>query len=235
MKLFAIGDLHLPGGQEKPMDIFGEAWKDHPQRIRQQWQKKVGDDDIVLMPGDLSWAMTLDQMTDDFAYLRSLPGTIVLIRGNHDYWWESISKVRATLPSHVFAIQNDYFELPGGIAICGTRGWDIPGERSEPHDAKIYQREVGRLQLSLTAACNAGLKPRIAMLHYPPTTHDGARTPITDLLEQYGVKLCVYGHLHGPARRWGIQGNVRGVTYHLAACDAIGFEPKLLGDVLEDL
>lgn len=225
VNLYGIGDLHLPGGQDKPMDVFGDAWADHPERIRQNWLATVGEDDIVLVPGDLSWAMTLAEAEEDLAYLGSLPGTVLLIRGNHDYWWQAIGKVRRALPPGVYALQNDHFALPGRIAVCGTRGWDLPGTDSDPHDVKVYQREVLRLEMSLQSARAAGLEPKIAMLHYPPTTNDGRPTPMTDLLEAYGVSLCVYGHLHGQARRFAVSGTVRGVRYQLVACDAIGFAP----------
>lgn len=225
VELYAIGDLHLPGGQDKPMDIFGEGWLDHPARIRAAWRERVTDDDLVLVPGDISWAMTLEQAQEDLAYLGSLPGSIVMIRGNHDYWWSAIGKVRKALPERVFALQNDHYPLPGGRAVCGTRGWDLPHSATEAHDTAVYRREVGRLELSLQSAVRAGLEPYVVMLHYPPTWADGRRTEITDLLEQYGVSLCVYGHLHGASRRGAVQGTLRGVTYRLAACDAIGFAP----------
>lgn len=231
MELYAIGDLHLPGGQQKPMDIFGEGWIDHPERIRKAWRERVGSADLVLVPGDISWAMTLEEAQEDLEYLGSLTGSIVMIRGNHDYWWSGIGRVRDALPGNVAALQNDHYPLPDGSAICGTRGWDLPDSGSDAHDFKLFQREIGRLELSLKSAVEAGRGPRIAMLHYPPTTQDGRRTQVTDLLEEYGVSLCVYGHLHGPARKRAIQGKLRGVTYQLVACDAIGFAPVHLTTV----
>lgn len=234
MELYAIGDLHLPGGQDKPMDIFGPGWTDHPERIRNVWLENITEHDIVLIPGDISWAMTLEDAKEDLAYLGSLPGCIVMIRGNHDYWWSSIGKVRAALPANVKALQNDHYALPDGTAICGTRGWDIPVPESDAHDVKLYRREVGRLELSLESVRRAGLDPRIAMLHYPPTMQDGRRTDMTDLLEAYGVQLCVYGHLHGPARRRALNGTVRGVEYRLVACDAIDFAPVHIGACLSN-
>ena len=225
MRIFAIGDLHLPGGEEKPMDVFGSAWTDHPARIKEAWCRTVREEDLVLVPGDISWAMTLEEAAEDLVYLGSLPGTVVIIRGNHDYWWQAIGKVRRALPPNVVALQNDHFALPDGTAVCGTRGWDLPDDTADPHDEKVYSREVIRLELSLASARAAGLQPRIVMLHYPPTTRDGRRTPITDLMEHNGVEHCVYGHLHGPARSAGVRGQVRGVSYHLVACDAIAFTP----------
>ncbi|HLS90244.1 MAG TPA: metallophosphoesterase [Limnochordia bacterium] len=231
MKIFAIGDLHLPGGQEKPMDIFGANWANHGERIAQGWRERVSPGDIVLLPGDLSWAMTLEEAADDLAYLGSLPGEVILIRGNHDYWWSAIGKVRKALPPGVHALQNDYYAL-GKLAICGTRGWLLPGtEGFGPHDEKVYRREVERLRLSLEAAVKAGLKPAIAMMHYPPAPRTQAPTGFTELLEAYGVQLCVYGHLHGEAQNGALSGTVRGVHYRLVACDAIGFAPLRVAEV----
>lgn len=208
------------------MDIFGAGWTDHPQRVRENWLARVASEDLVLMPGDLSWAMTLEEAADDLAYLADLPGRILLVRGNHDYWWSSLAKVRRALPRHVSALQNDHYALPGGGAVCGTRGWDLPSTAGDPQDIKIYRREVGRLRLSLESARKAGLAPRIAMLHYPPTLRDGRRTEFSDLLEAYGVKVCVYGHLHGErAHQGALQGSLRGVRYHLVSCDALGCAP----------
>lgn len=231
VRIFAIGDLHLPGKQEKPMDIFGSGWTDHPERIRQAWLEVVGPNDWVLMPGDLSWAMTLEEAADDLAYLGGLPGTTVIIRGNHDYWWSAIGKVRRALPPRVYALQNDHVLLPDGTAVCGTRGWDLPSRTDDPHDAKVFQREVQRLRLSLESAVNAEARPRIVMMHYPPMVGSSQSTPFTDLMEEYGVSLCVYGHLHGAGRRVAVEGVHRGVEYRLVACDAIGFRPLYLCSV----
>lgn len=225
MRVFAIGDLHLPGRQDKPMDIFGGRWTDHPERIAAAWRERVGPGDVVLMPGDLSWAMTLDEAADDLAYLGGLPGEVILVRGNHDYWWNAIGKVRKALPPGVKAIQNDCVKI-GEIAVCGTRGWTLPGsEGFTEQDEKVYRREIERLKLSLESAVRAGLEPAIVMMHYPPAPRNQAPTGFTELLEAYGVKLCVYGHLHGEAQRGALSGLVRGVRYRLVACDAIGFAP----------
>lgn len=210
------------------MDIFGSGWTDHPRRIREAWIERVQPSDWVLMPGDLSWAMTLEQAADDLAYLGALPGQIVLIRGNHDYWWSSISKVRQALPPNVAAIQNDHVVLPDGSALCGTRGWDLPHANTDPHDRKIFEREVQRLRLSLESAVRAGREPRVVMLHYPPMVGTPQPTPMTELLEAFGVELCVYGHLHGAGRRIAVEGVHRGVEYRLVACDAIGYTPLRL-------
>ena len=232
MNVFAIGDLHLPGRQEKPMDVFGGRWTDHAARIAEAWRRKVGADDWVLVPGDISWALKLEQAADDLAYLGALPGRKVIIRGNHDYWWQAIGKVRRALPPGVYALQNDWVRLQGDVAVCGTRGWTLPQHPDfTPEDEKLLARERVRLELSLAAARAAGVRPAIAMMHYPPAPESGAPTPFTELLEAYGVSLCVYGHLHGDAARSALGGVHRGVRYRLVACDAIGFEPVLVARI----
>lgn len=234
LRVFAIGDLHLPGGQDKPMDVFGDAWLDHPRRIAAAWRELVEHEDVVLMPGDLSWAMTLEEAREDLAYLGELPGTVILIKGNHDYWWGSISQVRRALPPNVRAIQNDHVPLPGGGAICGTRGWTVPGTAGFTEaDEKVYLREIQRLELSLKSAARAGLAVSCAMLHYPPTNERHEPSGFTELLERHGVPLCVYGHLHGQARRGALTGERRGVRYELVACDAVGFRPVQIGEIGE--
>lgn len=231
MKIYAIGDLHLPGNQDKPMDVFGAHWTDHGQRIASAWRERVGPEDVVLMPGDLSWAMTLDEAKDDLAYLGALPGDVIIIRGNHDYWWSAIGKVRKALPHGVHAIQNDFVSL-GEVAVCGTRGWSLPGtDGYGADDEKVYLREVERLRLSLEKAVKAGLRPAIVMMHYPPALRNQAPTRFTELLEAYGVELCVYGHLHGEAQRGALSGVVRGVRYRLVSCDAIDFTPVLVAEI----
>ena len=216
------------------MDVFGGRWTDHAGRIAAAWRRLVGEEDLVLVPGDISWAMRLDEAADDLAYLGALPGRKVIIRGNHDYWWQAIGKVRAALPPGVFAIQNDWVRIAGDLAVCGTRGWTIPQHPEfGPDDEKLLARELSRLELSLASARRAGLSPAVVMLHYPPAPPDGESTGFTELLEAYGVQLCVYGHLHGDAARHALAGTHRGVRYRLVACDAIGFAPVLVATVDE--
>ncbi len=232
MKLFAIGDLHLPGGQEKPMDVFGRQWTDHPQIIRTAWQEVVAPADWVLVPGDISWAMHLEEARDDLAFLGNLPGRIVILRGNHDYWWHGIGKVRQALPPNVTALQNDCVMLNDDCAVCGTRGWELPDSATNtPQDEKIYEREVIRLEMSLQAARRAGAERLFAMLHFPPADSDGRATDFTRLLEQYCVEKCVYGHLHAAAVQRALRGTCRGVFYQLVSCDALGFTPYLVAEV----
>jgi predicted phosphohydrolase len=229
MKLYAIGDLHLQGGKDKPMDVFGLHWEDHPDRIRRAWEGVVESQDWVLLPGDISWAMRVEEMADDLAYLAALPGRKVLLRGNHDYWWQSLSKVRQALPEGVSALQNDYIPLTNNWAVCGTRGWELPNTSgTTAHDYKIYERELIRLRLSLDGAKRGGYRHLVAMLHFPPTDGQGTPSGFTTLLEEYGVEICVYGHLHGAAQQFALRGVHRGVHYHLVACDALRFTPLFL-------
>lgn len=228
MSLFAIGDLHLPGGEEKPMSVFGPQWDRHFFRISESWREQVREEDTVLIPGDISWAMQLEAARPDLEAIGRLPGTKVLIRGNHDYWWGSISRVRAALPPSMFALQHDALETEHFV-VCGTRGWNIPTEETplDPQDEKIYRREVQRLGLALEAAGRKNPeKPLVVMLHYPPLYQGARRSEFTDLMEQHRVKLCVYGHLHGGGIAAGFSGEQNGVWYQLTSCDSQHFAPR---------
>lgn len=228
MAIYAIGDLHLPGGQEKPMDVFGAHWDDHVSRIIAQWKRIVSPDDLVLIPGDISWAMHFDQAKEDLLAIAELPGEKVLLRGNHDYWWSSIGRIRDWLPKRMHALQNDTFPWQNAT-ICGTRGWVFPTEQNPLNDTdmKIYKRELIRLELSLQQA-QGKQSPMIAMLHYPPLLKDVLNTAFTGLLEKYGVAKCCFGHLHDVGIGNAFQGMHRGISYHLVSCDSIGFTPKLI-------
>lgn len=228
MKVFAIGDLHLPGGDVKPMDIFGKHWEGHYEKIRADWLNRVCEEDVVLIPGDISWAMTLEEATPDLLSIGELPGQIVLLRGNHDYWWSSVTRLRAILPGNMHALQNDALVL-GDLVLAGSRGWTLPGQNTTVQDEKIYARETARLELSLKEAVRLGEgRPILAMMHYPPVTPDTLQqgTEFTRMLERYPVVRCVYGHLHGPSIRWGYNGTYHGIRYDLTSCDALDFRLK---------
>lgn len=226
MRIFAIGDLHLPGGDKKPMDIFGSHWERHFERIGEDWRARVGQDDVVLIPGDISWAMQLDAAVADLERIAALPGRVLILRGNHDYWWSSLTQLRQRLPGNMHALQNDAYDA-GEFVVCGTRGWTIPpASGASAQDEKIYRREELRLGMSLACAAKmAGDRPIIAMLHYPPLTPDclHAGSAFTRLLSAYRVTRCVYGHLHGASIRWGFCGEYAGVRYDLVSCDALNF------------
>ncbi|MDD2647929.1 MAG: metallophosphoesterase [Eubacteriales bacterium] len=226
MRVFAIGDLHLSGGMDKPMNVFGEQWDNHFARISQSWQNEVADDDLVLIPGDLSWAMQLENAKPDLEAIASLPGRKLILRGNHDYWWSSLTQLRAALPKSMSALQNDAFEYEACV-VCGTRLWTCPTIQTvTADDEKIYLRELGRLKLSIGAAKKLSKdKPLVCMLHYPPITEGANGSEVADILAESGVSFCVYGHLHGAGIKAGFNGDFCGVEYRLVSCDALSFSP----------
>ncbi len=226
MSVYAIGDLHLSGQAPKPMDIFGDHWTDHWPRIRQDWQQAVTDDDLVLIPGDISWAMRLEEARCDLDEIGGLPGMKIIMRGNHDYWWGSLSQVQSILTGNTHALQNNSFVF-GEHVIGGTRGWLCPSNRyyAADSDEKIYLREAGRLELSLSHARKQAPNAKlIGMIHYPPADQSGTSTLFTDIFEKYETQLVIYGHLHAASIRGALSGVVRGVSYRLVSCDAIGFQ-----------
>lgn len=230
MKIYAISDLHLSFNCDKPMDIFGGKWEGYIQKIKDNWTKKVKDDDIVLIAGDISWAMKLDEVDADLAWIDNLPGKKIMIKGNHEYWWKSISSVRAILPNSILAIQNDSIKI-GKYIFCGTRGWNVPEKDKEqsPEDFKIYKREVERLKLTLMSAKT--LKENgdkiVAMMHYPPYNLDKEDSEFTKLFEEYAVDTVVFGHLHGYVK-CDLVLNKNGVTYYFTSCDHIDNDPVLI-------
>lgn len=236
--IYAMSDLHLsfnkPVGLydvdfekdiEKPMDIFG--WERHYEQVRDQWLEVVGSEDTVLIPGDISWALRLEQARYDFEWIHALPGKKVLSPGNHCYYAQSKKKVRETLPVGMEWVDADY-TLVEGFVVAGTRGWNLPGESGwdEETDRKIHDRQVGRLRLALESAVKDHPdKERIVMLHYPPVTSRVGTSDFMELLKEYQVKVCVYGHLHGRAHRDAIEGMVEGVRLQLVSCDYLNYRP----------
>ena len=218
MKTYAIGDLHLPGGEIKPMDVFGPQWERHFERIAEDWRGRVTEDDVVLIPGDISWAMRQQDAEPDLQAIGALPGRKILLRGNHDYWWSAIGRVRAALPGDMYALQNDALALDGQV-FCGTRGWNFPGEEpQDPDDARIFAREVLRMRMSLeTARRIAPDLPLTVLMHFPPDSH------LLALAKEYGAMRLVYGHLHGAALRNALQGRWGGMYIHQVSCDGLGF------------
>lgn len=226
MAIFVIGDLHLSLGGAKPMDVF-PGWQGYVQRLEENWRRLVGPGDTVVVAGDISWAMKLEDTAADFAFLESLPGQKLLLKGNHDYWWTTARKMETWFAGQGFfslkLLHNNSYTVEGK-ALCGTRSWMF--EPGEPHDEKVMARELGRLRMSLDAAQQG---EKVVFLHYPPV-YPGASAPqVTALLQEYGVKRCFYGHLHGAAIRHAVQGVVDGVEYRLISADSLGFCPyKLL-------
>lgn len=232
MRIFALSDPHLATSVDKPMDVFGVRWDGHENKIKENWSKTVGSDDIVIVPGDISWGLKLEEAMSDFRFLHELPGTKIIIKGNHDLWWTSISKLNSFFDDIIF-IHNSFYNA-GSFAICGTRGWQLPHMTAgwDEHDEKIYQRELIRLDMSLKKAVDAGFKNIIAALHYPPVDFSGASTEFTRIIEKYPVTDVIYGHLHGrEAQKSAFNGTRSGIRYRLVSSDCISFAPVLLYDL----
>lgn len=229
MKIFSISDLHLSINNPKPMDIFGPVWDNYVEQIISDWKEKVSEEDVVLIAGDISWAMKLDDAKLDIDLIASLPGKKIIIRGNHDYWWKSISSVRAILPDNFYALQNDHVVIENFV-FCGTRGWQVPENKFKTkEDEKIYNREVLRLELSLKSAKSAKEKldkngigsEIICLFHYPPFNSKTETSKFTKLFEQYNVSAVVYGHLHGNKARVKFITEINEIKYHLTSCDLV--------------
>lgn len=209
------------------MDVFSEEWKNHDVKIRENWLKKVKEEDTVLLAGDISWSMKLQGGKEELDFVAGLPGRKIIIKGNHDYWWGSITKLNSMYDNMDF-IQNNFFSYED-YAICGTRGWVIPGSSLfKEEDEKIFRREVLRLKMSLDAAKKRGFQKFIVMIHYPPVNETFKDSEFTDIFEEYGVEKVIYGHLHGKSLQRVMTGERQGVEYILTSCDYIGFDPVLI-------
>ena len=230
MALYVLGDTHLSFGVSKPMDVFGGAWRDYVSKLR-QGLGALQEDDMLVIAGDISWGMTLEEALPDFQFLNELPGQKWLLKGNHDYWWSTAGKMTSffTLHGlHKLHILHNNCGFYGRTALCGTRGWFFEEEKSGPHDEKVFRRELGRLEASLKAA--QGAEEILVFLHYPPR-YQGYECPeILGMLEQYGVKACYYGHLHAGSHRLAIQGDYAGIDFRLIAADYINFAPFFVKD-----
>jgi len=222
MAIHAISDLHLGFAVDKPMDRFGPEWVGHADKVAARWRARVRDSDTVLVCGDTSWAMRLDEARPDLEFVGALPGRKVLLRGNHDYWWSSLKKLRQALPPSILPLQNACLEVEGW-QICGSRGWLLPGPETTAEDNAIYARELGRLQRSLDAARGSG--PRLAMLHYPPYAVEREGSEVLDLLREHRVQLCVYGHLHAVRPGTYPEGMHAGIEFHCVSVDLVDFSP----------
>ena len=228
--IFAIGDLHLSFASEKPMGVFGAEWDNHADSIERNWRRVVGDEDVVLVLGDVSWALKYSESEADLTWINALPGRKLLFKGNHDLWWGGISKLREDYPGLTF-IQNDACRV-GDTAFCGSRGWLCPGDPNyKTADIKIYNRELMRLRMSLEAARRTGASDIIVGLHFPPTAANGFGTGFTDLIDEFGVKTVAFGHLHGrDAFKKAVAGMISDTMYHLVSADYVDFCPRRIGD-----
>ena len=225
MALYAIGDLHLCLGADKPMDIFGGAWVGYMDKLR-EGLSVIGPEDTTVLLGDVSWALGLEADAADFAFVNEIPGRKILLKGNHDYWWSTASKFQKFCEAHGFSnmelLHNNclFYE---DVALCGSRGWFFEEDNAGTHNEKVYNREVLRLETSLKAA---GEKEKLCFLHYPPL-YRGYRCPeILQLLSDYGVRRCFYGHLHGPSHRLAVEGEENGTDFRLLAADYVNFTPQ---------
>ena len=228
MAVYAIGDTHLSLGSDKPMDVFGGGWTGYVEKLKEGFSA-IDPEDTVVLCGDLSWGMSLEEAKQDFAFLNDLPGKKLLLKGNHDYWWNTASKMNKFFQEnefHTLSILHNNCGFYGDVALCGTRGWFYEEERGE-HSAKVFNRELMRLEASLKAA---GEKEKICFLHYPPVYQGYCCKEIIELLQKYEVKRCYYGHLHGGSHRFAVCGERDGIHFELIAADYLRFKPEKILD-----
>ena len=226
MSIFVIADLHLSFKNPKPMDIFGDNWTKHEEKIKKDWNEKVKEEDLVVLPGDFSWATYIEDTIPDFEYLNSLPGKKIMLKGNHDYWWTTVTSMRKFLKENNFQnidfLYNNSFEYENKI-LCGTRGWSLVDEEI---DEKLINRELGRLELSLQdgAKKTGENKEIIVFMHYPPITINNANSEFVKTMKQYEIKRCYYAHLHGNSHKDAIEGIKNGIYFKLISADYLKFD-----------
>lgn len=230
MAIYALADLHLSFGTNKPMDVFGEAWGDYTEKIKTNWHSVVTKQDLVVIPGDVSWATYLEDAYNDFKFINELPGNKVILKGNHDYWWTTLSKMEKFLNENSFdtikILNNTAIEFENA-AICGTRGWWYKEGQTED-DEKILDREKKRLVLALEEAVKLKKDRIIVGIHYPPIDKDSPNRDFFEIMKQYGVETCVYGHLHSFSHKNAVVGEVEGINLKLVAGDFVNFMPVLV-------
>ncbi len=228
MSIYAISDLHLSFSTNKPMNVFGNNWNDHEKKIKNNWLKTVKNEDTILLPGDFSWGMTFEEVKPDFEYLNELPGRKIILKGNHDYWWGTANKIKEFFETNCFnnidILYNNSYLIEDKI-VSGTRGWTITD--NDEDNEKIYKRETLRLELSLKDGINkyGDDKEIIVCMHYPPTNKDMMENSrFIQIMKNYNVKKCIYGHLHGEAHEEAVVGNVDGIDIKLVSCDYTDFK-----------
>ena len=225
MALYAIGDLHLSFGADKPMDVFGGRWEGYVDKLREGLSVITPEDTTVLL-GDLSWALDLEGAKEDFAFIAQIPGRKIILKGNHDYWWSTARKFELFCKENgfenLFVLHNNC-HLYGDVALCGTRGWFYEEDKQGSHDELVFRRELGRLETSLQAA---GDREKICFLHYPPKYHGYECPEILQMLQKYGVKQCYYGHLHAESMRLAFLGRSYDVDFSLVSADYVNFIPQ---------
>ena len=234
MSIYVIADLHLSFSQNKPMDIFGDNWENHDEKIKKNWIKKVKADDYVILPGDFSWATYIEDTKLDFSYLNSLPGKKILLKGNHDYWWTTLASMRKFVKENEFEnidfLYNNSYLVENKI-IVGTRGWNV---FDSENDKKMIKRETARLELSIKDGIQKYGNEReiIAFLHYPPITQNNLNKlenrEFINMLKKYNIKRCYYGHLHGQSHKDAVVGIIDGIEYKLISADYLNFDLQLV-------
>lgn len=227
MALYAMGDTHLSFGVDKPMDRF-PGWENYVARMEDNWKKLIKPEDTIVIPGDISWGMSLEEAKPDFQWLQDLPGTKLIGKGNHDYWWSTMNKMNLFLEAQGFDtlhfLHNNAYVV-GDVAVCGTRGWFFDDDT--PHSEKVINRECGRLKTAIDAAYATGKEP-LVFLHYPPVTNERECTPIMNVLRESGIEKCYYAHLHGAAIRHAFQDERDGIRFQLISADSMKFCPLKL-------
>lgn len=229
--IYGISDLHLDVTGQKSMEVFGPAWEDYENRIKENWLRRVTSEDLVLIPGDISWALKLNEAYRDLIRIDKLPGKKIFLKGNHDYWWKSLNKIKQLgLESSYFLQNNSYFY--GGYNIAGSRGW-MPRDAADfkEKDEAIFKRELIRLELSLKTIKNQD--ETILILHYPPFDREGKTNEFIDLAKDYNVKTCLYGHLHSDGLSQVREGMIDGIEYYCLSADYIGFSPVLIKETVD--
>ncbi len=230
MALYAIGDFHLSFSVDKPMDVFGDEWKNHAEKLKKGFAS-LTEEDVCILCGDLSWGMGLEQCREDFAFIDALPGKKIILKGNHDYWWTTVKKINEFFDQngfHSMSILNNNSFIYEDYAICGTRGWFYEEEKDGEHDKKIMNREVMRLKASLDSA---GDRKKLVFLHYPPIFLNYRCEEILELLKEYRVRLCCYGHLHAKAKALAFNGWRDGTEFRLVSADFLHFSPQKLNNL----
>lgn len=225
MSLFAIADTHLSFGTNKPMDSF-PGWENYTDRLKENWNKIIDNDDFVVIAGDISWAMNFDELKVDFDFINKLNGKKIILKGNHDYWWNTMSKMNKFIKENQFdtitILHNSAFDFDD-FSVCGSRGWFFDSE--EEHNEKVLNREVMRVKTSIECAKN---DEKIVFLHYPPVTENQCCDEILNLLKEKGIKKCYYGHLHGGAAKYAFDDNFDGIGFKLISADRLKFVPLLI-------
>ena len=228
MAVYAISDLHLDFSKQKPMDVFGENWANHEDKIFENWKSVVKEDDLVLIAGDISWGLKIEEAYEDLIRIDRLPGRKIIGKGNHDLWWQTKSKLSALKLDTISFIQNDNY-IYNNIAICGTRGWAAKdSDEFNEHDEKIFNREVNRLDLSLYSI-NSEVDKKIVMLHYPPFNFkDKTPNEFVEVMKKHNVDICTYGHLHSEGHKFIVEGEVDSIVFHCTSSDYLDFTLKKL-------